>query len=65
MKYTGSWIPIDPVVEGLKPGISFAATQKNGGSDLSIYYQNPDDDILELSYDEDLWYVRAVVGNAL
>ncbi|SJL06968.1 uncharacterized protein ARMOST_10310 [Armillaria ostoyae] len=61
---TASWGPVNTVVGGLRPGIQFAAAQWNTGKNLRLYYQTPDDSVLEVVNDGASWVGGATVGNA-
>ncbi|KAK0216586.1 fungal fucose-specific lectin-domain-containing protein [Armillaria nabsnona] len=63
-KNTGSWGPVNKVVGGLKPGTQFAAAQWSNGENLRLYYQTPDDSVLEMVNDGASWVGGASVGNA-
>ncbi|KAK0477566.1 hypothetical protein IW261DRAFT_1565880 [Armillaria novae-zelandiae] len=63
-KNTGSWGPVNKVVEGLKPGTQFAAAQWSNGKNMRLYYQTADDSVLEMVNDGASWVGGASVGNA-
>ncbi|SJL14340.1 uncharacterized protein ARMOST_17796 [Armillaria ostoyae] len=62
MKSVDSWGPVHTVVGGLKADTQFAAAQWSNGENLRLYYQTPDDSVLEMV--NDAWVGGATVGNA-
>jgi hypothetical protein len=63
-KNTGSWGPVNKVIGGLKSGTQFAATHWSKGKNVRLYYQTPDDSVLEMRHDGDSWSDGATVCKA-